>query len=380
MIRRLYADNFLCLVNFEAQFGSMNLLMGANGSGKSTILELLIRIQRLVAAGAKITEVFPPEDLTRWVQLDTQNFEMDVEGKEGLYTYKLRIEHTKDRKKERIEREELLLDGKPLFLYEEGEAHLYHDDHEPGPVYPFDWSLSSLSIISPRQDNTKLTWFKDWLEQLVILRPQSQSMVALSDEEADHLDREGSNFASWYRFLSQEHQDKIFSLREKLKDVIPGFHAFKLEQEGKARILKVGFTSDDKEKKNSPLYFDFDHLSDGQRILFVLYTLLCDAEGERRTLLLDEPGNYLSLDEIQPWLVELSDICGEGTVQAILISHNPELIDYLGGAYGLWMEREPLGPSRIKRLSLKLENGQKTEGTSERALKLSELVARGWLE
>ena len=78
--------------------------------------------------------------------------------------------------------------------------------------------------------------------------------------------------------------------------------------------------------------------------------------------------------------MELSDICGEGTVQAILISHNPELIDYLGGAYGLWMEREPLGPSRIKRLSLKLENGQKTEGTSERALKLSELVARGWLE
>ena len=27
MLRRLYADNFLCLVNFEAQFGSMNLLM-----------------------------------------------------------------------------------------------------------------------------------------------------------------------------------------------------------------------------------------------------------------------------------------------------------------------------------------------------------------
>ena len=125
MIRRLYADNFLCLVNFEAQFESMNLLMGVNGCGKSTIFELLSRIQRLVVAGAKITEVFPPEDLTRWVQLDTQNFEMDVEGKEGLYTYKLRIEHTKDRKKERIEREELLLDGKPLFLYEEGEAHLY---------------------------------------------------------------------------------------------------------------------------------------------------------------------------------------------------------------------------------------------------------------
>ena len=122
----------------------------------------------------------------------------------------------------------------------------------------------------------------------------------------------------------------------------------------------MGFTADE-EKKNSPLYFDFDHLSDGQRILFVLYALLCDAEGEKRTLFLDEPGNYLSLDEIQPWLVELSDICGEGTVQAILISHNPELIDYLGGAYGLWMEREPLGPSRIKRLSLKLENGQKTE-------------------
>ena len=144
-------------------------------------------------------------------------------------------------------------------------------------------------------------------------------------------------------------------------------------------MLRVGF-ADEEIHGSSPFYFDFDRLSDGQRILLVLYSLLCDVEGQHRTLFLDEPGNYLSIDEIQPWLVELSDLCAEEEVQAVLISHNPELIDYLGGAYGLWMDREPLGPARIRAIALSEEEGKGEAGAWGQPLKLSERIARGWQE
>ena len=61
------------------------------------------------------------------------------------------------------------MDGKPLFEFKRGEVQLYHDDHQPGPAYSFDWSVSALATIVPRPDNTKLTAFKEWVERVFIV-------------------------------------------------------------------------------------------------------------------------------------------------------------------------------------------------------------------
>ena len=151
-------------------------------------------------------------------------------------------------------------------------------------------------------------------------------------------------------------------------DTIPGFHAFKLEQAGKHKILKVGFSK--KDDDGFQHYFDFEHLSDGQRVLIVPYSLILALQDMGHTVFIDEPENYISLAEIQPWLMELNDACGDGIPQAVLISHHPELIDYLGPESGKWIEREPLGPARVKKLPKKIDRG----------LKLSEQIARGWTE
>lgn len=369
MLRRLYANNYRCLVNFEMNFDELTLLLGPNGSGKSTLFDLLYNIRRLIVDNAKVGEVFPEEDLTAWVKKTEQTFELDVQGNAGLFSYKLVILHNPDLRKQRIELERLLLDGKPLFEFTHGDVKLYHDDYLPGTEYHFDWSVSALGTIVPRQDNTKLTWFKKWIQKLFIVSLQPKAMTSLSEEESDWLNRDGTNFASWYRFVSQEHQDKMFQLTKQLRDTIPGFHAFKLEQAGKQqRILRVGFSAED--PKASPIYFDFEQLSDGQRVLIVLYSLLLGLQDLGHTVFLDEPENYLALSEIQPWLMELNNACGEGFPQAVLISHHPELIDYLGPECGKWIDREPLGPARVKKLPDRIDEG----------LKLSEQIARGWTE
>lgn len=368
MLKRLYANNYRCLVNFEINFEELTLLMGPNGGGKSTLFDLLFGIRLLIADNAKVNKIFPPEDLTAWIKSPEQVFELDVHGETGLFSYKLVISHNPDIKKQRIELEHLFLDGKPLFEFKQGEVQLYHDDHTPGPKYSFDWSVSALATIGPRHDNKNLSWFKEWADKLFIISLQPKSMTSETEEESDWLDRDGTNFASWYRYISQEHQDKIFQLTQQLRETIPGFHAFKLEQAGKHRILKVGFTGED--ENASPIYFDFEQLSDGQRVMIVLYSLLLGLQDLACTVFIDEPENYVSLPEIQPWLMELSDACGEGFPQAVLISHHPELIDYLGPESGKWIERDPLGPTRVKKLP-----GQIDEG-----LKLSEQVARGWTQ
>lgn len=65
------------------------------------------------------------------------------------------------------------------------------------------------------------------------------------------------------------------------------------------------------------------------------------------TPFLDEPENFVSLDEIQPWLMMVNDIIEESGAQCIMISHHPELIDYFGHDRSIWLEQSPLSPVRI---------------------------------
>jgi hypothetical protein len=307
------------------------------------------------------------EDLNAWEKSTQQIFELHVQNSTDLYVYRLVLSHNPDIQKQRIDLEALTLNNKPLFEFKQGDVQLYTDSHEPGPGYPFDWSISALATIVPRSNNTKLTWFKNWIEKIFILSLEPKNMETVTAEESAWLNFNGSNFASWYRFISQEYQDKAFELTEELREIIPGFQSFKLEQAGKPRMLKVGFAQED--KGNSPIFFEFRQLSDGQRVIIVLYSILHGLRNMGNSIFLDEPENYVSLTEIQPWLMELKALCRNAFPQAALISHHPELIDYLAPECGRWIEREPLGPARVKGLPAHIDP----------ELKLSEQIARGWI-
>jgi predicted ATPase len=63
MLKRIYANNYRCLVNFELNLDRLTLLMGPNGGGKSALFDLVYGIRRLIVDKASIAEVFPPADL-----------------------------------------------------------------------------------------------------------------------------------------------------------------------------------------------------------------------------------------------------------------------------------------------------------------------------
>ncbi|MEC4817695.1 MAG: AAA family ATPase [Scytonema sp. PMC 1069.18] len=368
MLKRLYIDNFRCLTNFELHVDSINLFLGANGTGKSTIFEVLQKIQIFVSDDRKVEGVFKKSDCTRWQKWLTQRFELEIFGNDGNYKYELAIEHDQD--KSFVKYERLWFERQLLLKFESGEVQLFRDNYSLEVTYSFDWSQSLLPSLMPKSDNTKLTWFTERMKRFIIVKIIPSLMVNSSDRSENHLSLHMENFVSWYRYLSQD-QGKVAELINILKEVMDGFVSFKFDSFSEDhRTLKLRFSQESFPTKL--IDYRFDELSDGQKVLMALYTLLYGTQSEDYTLCIDEPENFIALPEIQPWLSQLYDLCNEQKMQALLISHHPELINYLlASPIGYWFERQSNTPVRVKKIG--------NEASASTGLPISELIVRGWL-
>ncbi len=360
MLKRLYIDNYKCLTNFDICFGELTLLLGLNGCGKSAVFEVVGKLRDFIRGDARVSELFPPTDLTHWSTKPEQHFELEIDISGGRYLYRLVIEHKPERRLARVMCEELLSDDKPLFAFANGEVQLYRDNHVKGPAYSFDSTRSGLALVADGHDNTRLCAFRNQVRRFVTLFLEPKRMSNGSSSDTDMLSSGGENFASWYQGRLQEDPRRIFEAMVQLRDVLPGFIDLRLVQRGSDyRELQAEFSSAGVETIS---IYRFDQLSDGQRALIVLYLLLF-ADDTGRTLFLDEPDNYVTLPELQPWLAELEDGCGDTLPQTVLISHHPEAIDFLSDR-AVWLGRDPENHTRI------------LDVTNDTMLKTSELYAQ----
>lgn len=367
MLKKIYIDNFRCFVNFSLSLDSVNLLLGENGTGKSSIFDLLKKLQSFIRGEAKLQTLFSPSEWTRWQSLPVQSFELEAEGNGGIYRYELAIGYEAEDERLHIRQERLFFNEQPLVSFVQGVLQLYQEDGSGGPMFPLGESQSALALIQEKAEPSKLAWFKRYItDRLLIFKINPIEMGSESQVEQRHPSGTLWDFASWYRYISQD-QGRAIAINRVLHEVMEGFEYFRFVEAGENRkVLKAVFSVD--EESDRLLEYRFHELSDGQRSLIVLYTLLELARTSEYLICLDEPENFLALPEIQPWLVELYDLCQEGKAQALLISHHPQLIDYLAVSSGFWFERAGNRPVRLKPIA-----------EDESGLSVSELVARGWL-
>ena len=80
MIKRLFVDNYKCLVNFELPLEELSLLLGPSGVGKTSVLDIIYSLRQLLSGDARVTDrdIFPTSTLTRWQSRDLQVFAIDV--------------------------------------------------------------------------------------------------------------------------------------------------------------------------------------------------------------------------------------------------------------------------------------------------------------
>lgn len=246
MLTRLYADNFKCLGNVTIEFDSFTVLVGSNGSGKSSVLEALRSITDLLAQRNTTEKLFPTSSLTRWDTRSEQFFELDLrlpqEGNGdnalpgGAYRYSLRLSHDRIREKNRIAEEKLSFEGKLLYrgwldsseAADNGgvpsfRADLFRDNGTKGAEILGDWHFSGVSKIPPRPENRLLQRFRKFFERTVIVSINPASVTAEARNEESMVSFNGSDFASWFLYLHHNQARSCREAEDNLREgVLPG--------------------------------------------------------------------------------------------------------------------------------------------------------------
>jgi len=367
MINEIYIDNFRCLNNFQIKPEGFQLLLGDNGSGKTSVLDAIRCIQRLMR-NDHVENIFKKNSLTVWDKRLTQTIGLSLTIDNEKYKYELQIEYTNQDDKQRIKREELKWKDSTFYLFDGHEAHLFRinwktDQIEEGAVFSADWGRSIIPTLASREDNRPLIRFRDELEKILILNPIPFIVESATNSESRVLSDHAENFAQWYRYLLQEHPVIGYRAKELLMNALPDFEQLSLKEIGQSRKLVTTFRMTNKDYD-----FDFVNLSSGQQQLIILYTVLeALREGAFSTIFNDEPDNFISLREIQPWLESVKSICDEHDKQAIIISHHPEIINKMVHGNELLFSRNQTDSHVVVRSFPKSEH-----------LLPAEMIARGW--
>jgi predicted ATPase len=362
MLKRLYIDNFRCFVNFEYKPERKQLLLGANGSGKSSLLAAIRFIKGFVEDRES---PFTQSSRTRWIDRPLQVFEIEALLGEKVFEYRVEIRYSPESKIPSVSMERLKVSGAPVFEFADGEIRFYPDVGTASPVLRWEGTESALHLA--QFNNQQVHHFVDWLPTVHCF--QIDAYEGVMEETADTVrkfpDFELEYLAEWYLQCVQADPEGIDRFKSSIREVLPGFELlrFSREEDGVNR-LHADFRSSSGQRRT----FSIRELSDGQRMLLGLYMILHFLVAKGHTVFIDEPDNFVSLREIQPWLLAAEQAVEDHGGQLILISHHPEILNQWSQEFGLRFFREENGHVRT----------EKFKSDPDGMLQPSELISRGW--
>jgi predicted ATPase len=363
MLKRIYIDNFRCFVNFEYKPERKQLLLGANGSGKSSLLDAILFLKWFIEGGENH---FTQSTRTRWQDRPLQVFEIEALLDEKTFEYRLEIRYAPESKLPVISAETLTVSGSPVFEFVNGEIRFFPNEGAEATVLPWETTESALHLA--QFSNSHVRRFVAWMETMHCFQidPYAGEMRETADSEDRLPEYDLSNLAPWYRHLLQEEPENNGRFLSALKDALTGFQSlrFSAEDDG-VRKLRADFATQQKGRTT----YSISELSEGQRMLIGLYMVLHFAIAKGQTVFLDEPDNFISLREIQPWLLDSEQAVEDSKGQLILISHHPEVLNQWAQEYGVCFLREENGHVRPP---------AKFKTDPDGLLQPSELIARGW--
>jgi predicted ATPase len=361
MLTRIYVDNFRSFQNFEFNPEKKQLLLGANGSGKSSLLEVLRRLKSFVKGNSNL---FSQAARTRWLNSPVQVFELGATLNSKRFQYRLELGYTDPAREQRVNLERLTVNDDTVFELAEGKIRFFPNASESVAV-PLQTNHSALPLSVLSNDDVRC--FVDWLTHHVHcfdIDPYPGQMDETADSEEREPDFELNNLAGWYRSLVTTYPEENVRFLESMRQCMDGFLTLKFSsEEDGVRRLRAEFTSPSKKRVS----YSISELSEGQRCLISLYMILHFSIERGDTVFVDEPDNFIALREIQPWLLSAEQAVEDHHGQLILVSHHPETLNQWAQLYGVRFVREQNGQVRALKFS-----------TNDSNLQSSEVIARGW--
>jgi len=355
MLQRLYVHNYRCLENFELIVKGIPsaLLIGKNGSGKSTIARVLEVFQSVARGINRMSELgkmnlVSPKDFCRGRADVPIRMELEVllEGK--IYTYTLALDLPEKFRELRVFEEQLLVAGEAVYSRNEARVTLFKSPQNREAQFLVDWHLVALPVIQEQSETDPLHVFRSWLAHMIILAPIPALMEGESSGETLMPNRDGSNYGEWFTGLLSRYPAAYTLVDEYIRNIVPDIRDIQNERIGKeSKNMIVRFEAD-----QAQLSVDFKELSDGEKCLF-LCALVVAANKFYGPLFCfwDEPDNYLSLSEVGFFLLSLRQSF-QGSGQILVTSHNPEAIRKFSGENTFVLDRKShLEPTLVRLLS-----------------------------
>ena len=285
----------------------IDVLIGANGSGKSNFLEAFSLLQTLQSRGLRdyVMRAGGADKILHFGSKETPSAAFHISFEDEVHRYEIELE-ADDNDGLFPSREFYYLNGrsKPVWVSRgDGEAGIGA------------WPFQVGDYVRSRLDRWRLYHFHD-------TGPKSP-MKKISDvDDNRYLRSDGSNLASFLYRLREDHAGSYDLIRRTVRLVAPFFDDFALEplaaNEDKIRL--------EWKHRGTDAWFNASSLSDGSLRFIALTTLLLQPEDTRPSvILLDEPelGMHPYAIALLASLVQQASV----KTQVILATQSPILLD-----------------------------------------------------
>ena len=340
MITRLHVNNFRCLENFVLALDKHPsvLLLGRNGAGKTTIGDALEVLQRIARGKNRVGDLVKPKDLPQGRTDIPVMFEIDVTLAGKSYTYSVSFDLPAKFRELRVFDEKLTVEGSVIVSRELAQVRLARTGVTEEAAFRIDWHVVALPIVQEQNRDDPLFIFKEWLANILILRPVPQWAKGASEQnvmEPNTPDTHATNLGAWFSGMVSDTPAAYSQISAYLKQVMPDFDKITNPIVGKEiRSLGFHFRSDQRN-----LELSLEELSTGEKCFFI-FALTIAANTAFGPLLCfwDEPDNFLSPDEVGHSVTALRRAFLDNG-QLIITSHNPEAIRRFSETNTLYLSR-----------------------------------------
>lgn len=363
MITRLRVKNYKGLANVDIQFDRLNVLVGANGSGKSSLVDVLQFIRDALGRSldSAILDRHGMSAIRTW-SAKGQTFDVSIaievtgSGWIGWYEVVVGGETRGDYhiKQERIQYRITLENILPQTIQrdvtiriDEG-AFVDYPEELKNVIHRFNSDTTTLKFPLVQLLHPALSELYAFLSNMSFYTIYPDALREPQKPSNPHpLEEQGRNLASVLRHLKNTDTEALQNITEALAQVVPGVRAYSVAEVGGYLVTRLHHESDDPASDRNGPAFELAQESDGTLRMLGILTALYQSPA-RPVITIEEPELAIHPGA----LGVLCDVINEASLrsQIMLTTHNPDLLDRLPDATFLVVERKD-GISTIGPLS-----------------------------
>jgi predicted ATPase len=335
MIKRVRVRNFLSLKDVDLELRVNNLVVGANMSGKSNLIDCFRFLTSMVTQG--LNKAFLDRGGFQevvWKGGDEHRISIGLTADDPFDQTLLKKEYDYDISivggqtgNIAVEKEKLTVKSggttKTLINLKSGQGEVKKEDGSIAFVAPGDPTRSALEFDVPGWEggNAKAFIASSRFYRLIPTLMKQANAAA----NQNFLDQHGNNFSSWFMTLLTQHPEEFRRLRQTAVDVLPSLKEILTPP---TQFATTYVTTQEKDL-NGPI--NIWRMSDGELCFLALLSLIFAPEHLGAPLFcIEEPESHLHpklIETLTEVLAQRQQELGGDVAQNIVTTHSPYLVD-----------------------------------------------------